>query len=252
MVDMTLDEIAGYNKGGSNQGIIIASLIDMVKSLVKHVKSLETGNTELKTEVADLKEKANNNNNAQTTSEQFWSEFRKDKAVIGQMSSMVTVNNYNAQKKENNVLITERKPSNNEATKILEGTGEAVVKAEVDKVLSKIGMEKHKDKCKSSRKEVNGPILVIFNERNDKIEVIKASKNLDSGDYKSVYINNDRTQAEALYEKELRVTRNELNAQLPNGTGFRKYGKHKCSDKVERKWWWDVRNGELKRIYGDL
>lgn len=248
---MTLEDIAEYTKGGNSQSIVTSNIIEMVKILVKHVKTLTTENAELKITVNELTTKVNNNNNAQASSAQFWSEFKKNKAVIGEISSMVTVENNNAQKKENNVIIMERKPTSNEQTKILSGITETVVKAEVVKILTKIGMDKHKDSCKATRRLDNGPILVTFTNHIDKIEVIKASKNLGSGEYKSVYINNDRTEAEALNEKGLRVTQNELNAALPNGTGYRKFGKHKCSDQVERKWWWGVRNGVLKRIYGD-
>ena len=86
-----------------------------------------------------------------------------------------------------------------------------------------------------------------------KMEVLKASSKLkDKTDFKTVFINNDLTEAEAANEKNLRIVMHERNSELTEGSGVMKYGKHKCSDGTERKWWWGIRGGELRRIYGPL
>ena len=119
--------------------------------------------------------------------------------------------------------------------------------------MTAVGMEKHKDRIKMSRNKEDGPILLVFEDRASKIEVLKASKELKGkSDLDTIYINNDRTEAEIENEKKLRVTQLERNTALTKGTGFLKYETHMCSDGTERKWWWGIRGGELRRIYGNL
>ena len=48
-------------------------------------------------------------------------------------------------RKENNLIITEKKPTNNEPRKLMTGITQEAVKIEVDKILTEIGMEKHKE-----------------------------------------------------------------------------------------------------------
>ena len=227
------------------------TLLNLIKNLATQLEKLQSEVTELKAENNTLRENNNRNNN--TSSTDFWKDFDKNTAARNQINSMVSSEKNNVKRKENNLIITEKKPTNNEPRKLMTGITQEAVKIEVDKILTEIGMEKHKETVKASRKEENGRIRLIFEDHNMKMEVLKASSKLkDKTDFKTVFINNDLTEAEAANEKNLRIVMHERNSELTEGSGVMKYGKHKCSDGTERKWWWGIRGGELRRIYGPL
>ena len=75
-----------------------------------------------------------------------------------------------------------------------------------------------------------------------KMEVLKALSVLKGkSDYDTIYINNDRTEAEINNEINneqrfitLRVNQLERNNALKYGSGYMKFDKHMCSDGTER------------------
>jgi hypothetical protein len=63
--------------------------------------------------------------------------------------------------------------------------------------------------------------------------------------YSKVYINNDVTDNERLFEFELRKRRNSMNAALPETD---EDGRRYATDKSGKNWYWGVRWGELRHI----
>ena len=76
-----------------------------------------------------------------------------------------------------------------------------------------------------------------------------ARKLRDNNEYKNVYINPDLTESEAALEKSLRSDRDKKNEELPNVSenGLR-YGMHKFNGAAESKFYWGIRNRELRKI----
>ncbi|RMZ93532.1 hypothetical protein BpHYR1_015233, partial [Brachionus plicatilis] len=109
--------------------------------------------------------------------------------------------------------------------KIKTGMEEEVVKEEVTKILSAIGLVEHVDVIKLTRFKENGPILIACEELEVKTEILRKAKELRNKGYTDVYINNDLTESEAANEKRLRVEQKARNGALVHGTGFLKYGK---------------------------
>ena len=94
-----------------------------------------------------------------------------------------------------------------------------------------------------------GPILVEFKELEKKVKVLKVARNLKGTKYGKVFINQDLTEAEMARDKELRKRRAEENEKLTGGEGRLKWGLHKFGNDAElSKFYWGVRDGELRRI----
>ena len=104
---------------------------------------------------------------------------------------------------------------------------------------------------KSKESGKPGQILMECDSKETKMSILKAAKNFKNNTaYKSIYINNDLTHAQLELEKKLRKERNEKNSSLPEtGPNNLKYGLHVFGDSgVESKFYWGIRNGELKKI----
>ena len=83
------------------------------------------------------------------------------------------------------------------------------------------------------------------------MEILKAAKNLNQHDeYKKIYINNDYTSAQLEANKKQRLDRNELNAKFTLfGTNGLNYGLHKFgNDEAPSKFFWGIRNNEIRKI----
>jgi len=82
---------------------------------------------------------------------------------------------------------------------------------------------------------------------NQKIAVQNSKKLKEIQEYKTVYINIDKTENERILESKLRAERNKRNAELPNvvedSEGRLRYNVYK-----EKKYYWGIRSGELKWI----
>jgi cell division protein FtsI/penicillin-binding protein 2 len=133
---------------------------------------------------------------------------------------------------------------------------DAAAKLAVNKLIEDIGVEVTTvTDCKITRfksKDTNKPgrILIECKSIEDKLEILKHAKNLKGKEeYKQVFINNDLTTAQLDNEKRLRIERNKKNEALeqtgPNGL---KYGLQTSTDGNQFKFYWGIRNGELKRI----
>jgi hypothetical protein len=82
---------------------------------------------------------------------------------------------------------------------------------------------------------------------NQKIAVQNSKKLKEIQEYKTVYINIDKTENERILESKLRVERNKRNAALPNeidGTD----GRLRYNDFNGKKYYWGIRSGELKWV----
>lgn len=80
------------------------------------------------------------------------------------------------------------------------------------------------------------------------MKILKSSNKLKDNGYSGVFINNDRTVAEAANEKKLREEAKARNGELSHGTGHLKYGQS-TSEGKKFTWYWGVRGVELKKIY---
>jgi hypothetical protein len=249
-----------------NKGDAKAILSDLVKDALKavkeelaaalgRIKSLEDTAVIRETRIGVL-EKSNGVLEQKIvsagTSEEtgvLWSRMVKDNAVTNGISKLVMVEKNQVHKKMNNLLIMER--HDNQPKKISNGTDTELVKGEVRKVLTAIGKENVLEKVRSIRFKADGPILMVFENLAQRLEVLKASNKLKENNYVGVYINTDRTAAEAANEKILKVEMKELNSNLTDGDGSLKFGKKSIGGE-EFKWYWGIRNGELRKIYKKL
>ena len=103
-------------------------------------------------------------------------------------------------------------------------------------------------KKKNNRNETPELLLVEMDTvANQKLAVQNSKKLKDIQQYKSVYINNDKTENERILESKLRAERNKRNANLPNvfddSDGRLRYSVYK-----NKKYYWGIRSGELKWV----
>ena len=249
MTETSLADIIAHVQVGTGEPMKL--MFNLLKNLATKVDKLQEEVTLLKAANTELR--GNNIGNNNNTSANFWNQLSNNTKAMNAIKSMASTENNNIQRKEKNLIITEKKPEEDVPRKLKTGKTQEIVKSEVEKILTAVGMERHKDRIKMSRNKEDGPILLVFEDRDSKIEVLKASKELKGkSELDTIYINNDRTEAEIENEKKLRVTQLERNTALTKGLGFLKYETHMCSDGTERKWWWGIRGGELRRIYGNL
>ena len=89
-------------------------------------------------------------------------------------------------------------------------------------------------------------IQVEFRYHRFRDKALKESAELmNNPDFQNVNINKDKTRAERLIEKELRVERNKRNAALENkDEEERPLGSHNG-----KRFYWGIRFGELRRIF---
>ena len=121
-------------------------------------------------------------------------------------------------------------------------------RANVDKLLDVLEMSREQvmnQKRIITRNDKTDLILVEFKQVEYSTKALRGAKNLATRDeYKGVYVNKDKTKAERLAEKELRMERNSLNDKLPYVEKGRHYGLQN-----EKKFYWGIRYGELRKIF---
>ncbi len=173
-------------------------------------------------------------------------------AVKNSITSIVSVESDHSKQREKNLVIMEK--VSNDPKLLLEGTGEELVKEEVLKVLTAIGEQGCNGKVKATRfkakyrRMLTGPVLLACDDMGTKLKILKAARLLKDRQYAGVFINNDRTVAEAAHEKGLRADAKDKNSNLTKGTGNLKYEEAIINgNKV--KWYWGVRGALLKKIF---
>ena len=227
-------------------------LYDVLKRLIEAEKKIEqqgiliteqsTKIGELTTKITEL-EKAKTNGQANTNSAAFcWSNLPK-KASIG-ISNIVASEKKSVAKKEKNIIIFGLPPQ----------SGTDGDKSAVKKIFDKIEYTANMDSVKlirfKGKNDKPGPILVELETVAIKNQVLKSARKLRGiNEYENVYINPDLTESEAALEKSLRNDRNKKNEELPNvdENGLR-YGMHKFNGTAESKFYWGIRNRELRKI----
>lgn len=212
------------------------------KSAIMEAKiaSLEKDNTELKAKVEGTA------NLPGGTTEGLWAEMVKLPAVKNSITSIVSVESDHSKQREKNLVIMEK--VSNDPKLLLEGTGDELVKEEVLKVLTAIGEQGCNGKVKATRFKANGPVLLACDDMGTKLKILKAARLLKDRQYAGVFINNDRTVAEAAHEKGLRADAKDKNSNLTKGTGNLKYEEATINGK-KVKWYWGVRGALLKKIF---
>ena len=92
-------------------------------------------------------------------------------------------------------------------------------------------------------------ILVEFKEKEYQTTALRNWKDVKSvEEYKNLYINKDKTKAERMAESKLRAERNKRNEELPEKDA---QGRpiSAAEGSQNRKFYWGIRFGELKKIY---
>jgi hypothetical protein len=217
-------------------------------ALEERCRKLEEENIANTNEIRTLKEKASNSN---TTAADFWSKLPKAAANV--ISNLASKESIEVTKKERNLIMFGVKESTLTDTNERNVADQTAVKT----ILAEIGIESDEieeikiKRFKSKESGKPGQILMECDSKETKMSILKAAKNLKNNTaYKSIYINNDLTHAQLELEKKLRKERNEKNSSLPEtGPNNLKYGLHVFGDSgVESKFYWGIRNGELKKI----
>lgn len=223
------------------------ALVKRVEVLEKQVEDLLALNSKREEEIKDLQGKLGNNEQ-KSAANGVWSNLPKQAAVA--ITQVVTKEKAMVKKKENNVIITGVKQAND-----TEQEKEAVNKlfASILKTEEIIDKNDFKVTRYKNKKDKNKPglIMVEFTKSEDKDKILKSTKQLRStNEYKEVFINRDLTENELAEEKRLRDDRRIKNSELQetDEQGF-KYGWHKFgNDPEQSKFYWGVRNGEVKKI----
>ena len=131
-------------------------------------------------------------------------------------------------------------------------------KESIDEILTEIGIIDTVDQLKKITRLKKtttggkpGNILLECVNKEQKLSILKAARGLrESARYKDVYINSDLTSAQLEQGKKLRLERNDRNSKLTlTDDRNLKYGLHKFGDdQAESKYYWGIRNGEIKKI----
>jgi hypothetical protein len=248
---MTVSELTEAKKYAKE---LVEALATQLTAALGRIKSLEDTAVRMDARITELeKENQEMQGKIDTTGTNvdpavLWSKMVESNEVKNGISNLVSVEKNQAQRKLKNLLIFEKRDNH---PKLVNGaTKEEVVKGEVKKILTAIGKQDICDRVKSMRFKQDGPILMVFEEMDDRMEVLKASGRLRNK-YAGVYINADRTMAEAANEKILKEKMKALNGQLREGADGLKY-EVKVSGEKTFKWWWGVRDGELRRIFKEM
>ena len=226
-------------------------LYDVLKRTIEAEKKIEqqsilitaqsTKIEELTTKITEL-EKAKTNGQAITDSASFWEKLPKQ-ACIG-IANIVATEKKSMAKKERNLIVFGLPTQ----------SGTDGDKRELKKIFQAIESTVNTESVKLTRFKGKdnrpGPILLELESVEKKNQVLKLARKLrDNNEYKNVYINPDLTESEAALEKSLRSDRDKKNEELPNVSenGLR-YGMHKFNGAAESKFYWGIRNRELRKI----
>ena len=228
-------EIINSNIKTEHQEKLINELADKLITVTKRLECLEKRAATVLTDKAA--EAATENSNAIQTA---WTDVVKKR-----LCNLITKENTETVSKEGNIMIFGLRETE-DTNKDLE---------EVKSLLNKIGAKFSSNNIKINRfKKTNNnstpPIQVILKSKEEKLSVLKASKNLrDHQGYKGVYINPDYTKLELDLVKKLNQERKSKNEELENGETGKKFGLHRFgNDSTESKFYWGIRDFELKMI----
>jgi hypothetical protein len=250
---VTMDQIIATQKPSALKDTTTIQVLNFCKNLATEVKNLREEITKLQEKNIELTTKIteNNNNNNNKSDCDIWKGFMATdeikKGISNVVSSVMAVEQCKTQRKEKSLIITEKFVTG-ATRKLKKGTSEAVVKEAVKTVFEQISMAEHVESAKLSRFSEDGPIVVLLDCTETKFKILKAARKLMETEYKVVYINQDRTKMEVEREKALKVEQREKNAKLSRGEGHAKHELEKRGE-VECKWYWGIRNWELKKIY---
>jgi hypothetical protein len=122
----------------------------------------------------------------------------------------------------------------------------------VNKILDILEIDREKVR-RTSRIKTSNPnsnlILVEFKEKEYQTTALRNWSNVKSvEEFKNLYINKDKTKAERMAESKLRAERNRLNQELPDKDSI---GRPISASEGNnnRRFYWGIRFGELKKIY---
>ena len=241
-----------------NQGERISALEAIVLTLKQQVEELqnkflavETANKDKDKRIEELEK---NHGGATNSSAAFWSKLPKNATNV--ISNLASKESSELARKEKNLIICGLKEQDGNIAPEDRASAE---KASVVQLLTSIGINDENNpkftRYKSNKNAKPGQILVECSTREIKMEILKAAKKLkESNHTKGIYINPDLTPAQIASDKKLRKERKELNDKLPHtGEDNLKYGIHKFGNEgIESRFYWGIRNGELKKIKKNL
>ncbi|RNA03404.1 hypothetical protein BpHYR1_050160, partial [Brachionus plicatilis] len=134
-------------------------------------------------------------------------------------------------------------------------------KKKVSKILETLNIDRSKlkshrrikntgrDDTGEDTRRVLDMIVVEFKDEDTKQQTLRNARNLrDTDNFKSVYINPDRTPSERALDRQLRIERNRRNAELSEGDagGRHRYGVQSAGHhKAGKKFYWGIRSNEL-------
>ena len=225
----------------------VLTLKQQVEELQNKLSAVETANKDKDKRIEELEK---NHGDAANQSATFWSKLPKN--ATNAISNIASKESNELARKEKNLIICGLKE---QGTNIAPEDRADAEKASVVQLLTSIGINDENNpkvtRFKSNNNDKPGQILVECSTREIKFEILKAAKKLkDSSHTKGIYINPDLTPAQIASDKKLRKERKELNDKLTlTGEDNLKYGMHKFgTDSIESKFYWGIRNGELKKI----
>lgn len=244
-IKSTITEYQGQQVTLANLDHWLKESIDKFNKLTERVSFLEQENLRKDTIIEELKKSTAtsttlNSQQSNIESSAFWSKLPK--AAISKQCNLITKENNEKSSKENNVMIFGLKI--NENSEDLQ---------EVDKILKAIDISiniKKVNRFKSNNTEKAAPIQVILNSKEEKINVLKAAKKLkEKNGLNGIFINPDYTKNEMDLIKSLNAEKKQLNEQLSEEENGKRHGMHKFGkDDAESKFFWGIRDFELKRI----
>ena len=223
-VTILTDRVAVLEKENSNKDKIIANLNHEIDGL-KKISSISTS-TQIPQQAAA-----------------FWS--AKNASITKQLCNQINKENKETTSKKNNVIIFGLEEKSNAGEDLVE------IKNVINFVESSIDPDTVKvNRFKSKNNDRKSPVQVVFDSEEDKMKVLKSSKNLRVNNlYTGVYINPDLTKLELEATKKLNQERKALNDKLPFEEGGKKYGKFKFgTDQSETKFFWGIRDFKLTKI----
>ena len=170
--------------------------------------------------------------NGQVDSTRLWAEIAGRANVKNDIANIMTAESIQVKSKARNLIIMENQA--NSPKKLRIGVESDIVDREVEQILVAIGQESSKTEVKATRFKEDGPMLLVCDNETVKMRILRASGGLREGSFKGVYINNDRTVAEAANEKAKREEARVKNAALTKGSGNFKYEEEIRTDSWRR------------------
>lgn len=227
----------------------LGAALGRIDSLEGQIETLTEEQSEMKTKMETLRmtnteypsdESPGGGGTNQSGSAGLWSQLKNSAVVRSDITNIITKATAISKRKEKNLIMFGVKKGEDQTT--------------VEAILTVMDVNLEKDKYKVTRfKAKDGdkpaPVLLEFTEVEDKMTVLRAARKLRGTAHDRVFINLDLTESEMVRDKDLRRRRNEANQKLEHGADNMKYGMFKFSgDEEESKFFWGIRNADLRRI----